>query len=143
MIDDTAIRKIIEERARAIHDRDAEAAVRYYSDDAVNFDLAPPLAYRGREATDPAELKRWFDSWSGPINLSFDQLTVHRADSVAFAHGLMRMTGRRTDGTHTDVWVRMTVGLEERDGAWRIVHEHQSFPTKMDGSGLSASDLKP
>jgi len=143
MNDDTAIRKIIEERARAIHDRDAEAVLRFYSDDVVNFDLAPPLAYRGRAATDPAELKRWFDSWSGPIKLTFDQLTVHRADNVAFAHGLMRMTGLRTDATRTDVWVRMTVGLEERDGAWKIVHEHQSFPTKMDGSGLSASDLKP
>jgi uncharacterized protein (TIGR02246 family) len=143
MIDDTAIRKIIAERARAIHDRDAEAAVRYYSDDVVNFDLAPPLAYRGREATDPAELKSWFDSWGGPINLTFHQLAVHRADGVAFAHGLMRMTGPRTDGTQTDVWVRITLGLVEHDGAWRIVHEHQSFPTKMDGSGLSASDLKP
>ena len=51
MTDDPAIRKIIEEPARAIHDRDAEAAVRYYSDDVVNFDLAPPLAHRGREAT--------------------------------------------------------------------------------------------
>jgi uncharacterized protein (TIGR02246 family) len=137
------IRSLIEERARAIHDRHAEAVLHYYSEDVVNFDLAPPLAYRGREATDPAELKRWFESWSGPINLSFEQLTVHRADKVAFAHGLMHMTGPRNDGTHTDVWVRMTVGLEERDGTWRIVHEHQSFPTRMDGSGLSASDLTP
>ena len=142
MDDDSAILKIIKQRARAIHDRDAEAALAYYSDDVVNFDLAPPLAYRGREAINPAELKLWFESWSGPINLSFDQLTVHRSDGVAFVHGFMRMTGRRADGTDTDVWVRMTMGLEHRDGAWTIVHEHQSFPTKMDGSGLSASELK-
>lgn len=143
MIDDTAIRELIEARARAIHDRDAETTVGYYADDVVLFDLPPPLAYRGREATDPAELARWFDSWSSPIDLTFDDLTVHRAGTVAFAHALMRMTGQRTDGTRTDVWVRMTIGLEEREGVWKIVHEHQSFPTRMDGSGLSASDLTP
>jgi ketosteroid isomerase-like protein len=143
MSDDTGIRKVIEDRATAIRNRDADAAVRYYSEDAVNFDLAPPLAYRGPEATDPAELRGWFESWSGPIGLTFDRLEIHHADEIAFVHGLMRMTGPRVDGSQTDVWVRITLGLEKQDGTWRIVHEHQSFPTKMDGSGLSASDLKP
>jgi ketosteroid isomerase-like protein len=143
MTDDEAIEHIILDRARAIYERNAADAVSFYADDVVNFDLAPPLAYRGHEATSPAELQSWFDSWTGPINLSFNQLIIRTGGDVAFAHGLMRMTGPRTDGTQTDVWARMTICLEQRDGGWKIVHEHQSFPTKMDGSGLSASDLRP
>jgi len=143
MSDETAIRKRLEERALAIGAKDARAALRYYSDDVVNFDLAPPLAQRGREATDPAELQGWFDTWDGPIGLEFDQLDVRAAGDLAFAFGLLHMTGKRTDGSDTDIWARFTACLERRSGAWMIVHEHQSFPTMMDGSGKSASDLRP
>lgn len=143
MSEEAEIRALIEERANAIRNKNAIAAVVFYSDDVVNFDLAPPLAFRGDEATDPHELQVWFDSWVGPIGLSFDRLIVRCAGDVAFAHGLLHMTGLRTDSTETDVWARMTLCLERRTGSWKIVHEHQSFPTLMDGSGLSASGLKP
>ncbi len=143
MTDETEIRKIIEDRAAAIHRKDARAALAFYAEDVVNFDLAPPLAYRGPEATDPRELQDWFDSWDGPIGLAFDHLTVRISGDAAFAHGLLHMTGWRTDGSETDVWARMTLCFERSDGICKITHEHQSFPTRMDGSGLSASDLKP
>ena len=138
-----AIRKLLEQRARLIGEKNAEGAVRFYADDVVNFDLAPPLAYRGRDATDPGELQRWFDTWQGPIGMTFDQLDIRVSGDLAFAFGFLHMTGRRTDRSVTDAWARVTVGLERRSGEWRIVHEHQSFPTRMDGSGKSASDLKP
>ncbi len=143
MSEEAAIRQIISDRAQGIYARNAEAAISFYADDIVNFDLAPPLAYRGHEANNPAELQSWFDSWTGPIKLSFTELQIHTGGDVAFAHGLMRMTGPRVDDTNTDVWARMTLGFERRNGDWKIVHEHQSFPTKMDGSGLSAFDLQP
>ena len=38
-------------------------------------------------------MKSWFDRWSGALKLTFDQLTVHRNDRVAFSHGSMHMTG--------------------------------------------------
>ena len=55
----------------------------------------------------------------------------------------IHMAGKRTDGSYTDMWARFTTCLERRAGAWMIVHEHQSFPTMMDGSGKAASGLKP
>jgi ketosteroid isomerase-like protein len=62
---------------------------------------------------------------------------------LRLAFGFLHMTGNRTHGSRTDIWARFTAGLERRSGEWMIVHEHQSFPTMMDGSGKSASDLKP
>jgi ketosteroid isomerase-like protein len=53
------------------------------------------------------------------------------------------MTGKRTDGTETDVWVRATIGCQKVDSRWRIVHEHASVPLYMDGSARAALDLKP
>ena len=114
MSDETAIREQFEERARALYSKDAQAAVRHYAEDIVNFDLAPPLAQRGREATDPAVLQEWFDSWDGPIGMAFDQVEIRTAGDLAFAFGFLHMTGRRTDGSQTDVWARFTVCLERR-----------------------------
>ena len=141
--DETAIRTQLDERARALYNKDAEAAVRHYAGDIVNFDLAPPLAQRGHEATDPAVLQGWFDSWDGPIGIVFEQVDIRAAGDLAFAFGFLHLTGNRTDGSQTDVWARFTLCLERRGDEWKIVHEHQSFPTKMDGSEKSASDLKP
>jgi ketosteroid isomerase-like protein len=143
MTDTSAIIRVLEERGAAIREKDARKAVSYYADDIVNFDLAPPLSYRGSEATNPQELQNWFDSWTRAIGIDFDRLTVRTEGNLGFAHGYLHLTGPRTDGSETDVWARMTACLEQRNGAWKIVHEHQSFPTKMDGSGLSASDLRP
>ena len=143
MSDEIAIRERLEERARAIGNKDAKAAVGYYADEVVNFDLAPPLAHRGREATDPAALQGWFDTWDGPITLEFSQLKVRATGDLGVAFGFLHMAGKRTDGFNTDIWARFTACLERQSGEWMIVHEHQSFPTMMDGSGKSASDLRP
>lgn len=137
------IRSLLEIRAGHIHDKNAEGALEYYGEDVVNFDLAPPLAYRGSEAINPAGLREWFDSWNGPIGLTFDQLEIRVTNDLGFAFGFMHLVGKRTDGSETNVWARITVGLERRSGGWKIIHEHQSFPTMMDGTEKSATHLQP
>ena len=143
MNDEATIRSKLEERALAIHAKDPAAALRFYAEDIVNFDLAPPLAQRSTEATDPAFLRQWFDTWDGSVGIAFDQVKVRATGGLAFAFGFLHLTGKRTDGSKTDAWARFTVCLERRRDEWLIVHEHQSFPTRMDGSERSATDLKP
>jgi ketosteroid isomerase-like protein len=63
--------------------------------------------------------------------------------NLAVAFGLSRMTGVKTDGTEVDSWSRRTVVLRHIAGAWKIVHEHSSFPMAMDGSGRAVTDLLP
>jgi hypothetical protein len=36
-----------------------------------------------------------------------------------------------------------TFVLSKSTKEWEIVHEHHSYPTRMDGSGLAAIDLHP
>jgi ketosteroid isomerase-like protein len=55
-------------------------------------------------------LEEWFLTFRGPVGYEIRDLSITAADEVAFCHGLNRISGARTDGTETDVWVRATGG---------------------------------
>jgi uncharacterized protein (TIGR02246 family) len=142
MNDDIRIRQLVQDWATAIRAKDVDRAVSYYAPDVISFDLAPPLQYTGADAI-RGGLAQWFPTWVGPIGYEIRDLAITVGGDVAFSRSLNHMTGKRTDGTETDVWVRATVGFRKADGTWRIVHEHASVPLYMDGSERAALDLKP
>lgn len=98
--------------------KDADAFVRPFADDVVNYDLAPPLAQRGKEATDPTGMREWYATWDGPIRTELGDLTIRTSGELAFCHDHFHMSGKRTDGKHTDTWARSTVCQEKRSGTW-------------------------
>jgi PhnB protein len=139
--DKTAIRAVIEDIERAMHDRDARAVFAHYTSDAMIFDLAPPLV--SATGTDPAKLDAWFDGWQGPIERMARDLAVTVDRDLAFAHGLSRTSATTKDGRRVVFWTRFTLGLMRIGGQWKIVHEHESVPFHMDGSFRAAIDLEP
>jgi ketosteroid isomerase-like protein len=141
--DQAAIRDVIAEREAGIRSRDVRQVMQVHTTDPVIFDLAPPLQLKGPDALDPTALEDWFATWTGPIGLEHHDLAVTAAGDLAFAHCLVHLTGSRTSGDETDVWVRQTLGLRRLGEVWRIVHEHTSVPFYMDGSYRAAVDLKP
>ena len=122
---------------------DTRANVNAMDADVVVFDLQPPLVYRGEQARDIEGLNAWFATWRNGVivHLADPQLMIDGNLAVAF--GLSRMTGVKTDGTKVNSWSRRTVVLRHIAGAWKIVHEHASFPMAMDGSGRAVTDLLP
>ena len=134
------IRALIRSHHTAIRDHDAAGALAAYARDPVLYDLAPPLRLR---TSGPEELEAWFATWSGPIALKHDDLHVEIDGDLALAYGFLHMTGRRTDGEVTDLWMRQTLALRNIAGEWRIAHEHTSVPFHMDGSYRAAIDLEP
>lgn len=139
-VEEEAIIAMLMMRAAAIGEKNAKDALSYDTDDSVEFSLAPPLVYHGK---DQVSLQDWFDTWEGPIggDVSDAQLTV--GGDVAFWSGLLHMTGTKTDGAHVDLWFRQTYGLVKQDGRWMVAHQHASVPFAMDGSGRALVDLKP
>jgi PhnB protein len=137
--DKRAIRAAIEDRAAALRSKDVKALSRVGTRDNVVYSLAPPLVSNGGLEG----VRAWFASWDGPMGYEMRDLEVSAGERVAFAHCLAHMTGRRTDGTSTDLWFRLTLGLEKRGEGWKISHEHHSTPFLMDGSFRAAIDLKP
>lgn len=140
--DETQIRAIIEDYAEGLRNKDAGRCVSHYTEDVVQFDLAPPLEYRGKD-TLRNNLTEWFKSFDGPIGAEVSELKITPATDIAFAHSLNHITGKRRNGEQTDVWVRVTLGFEKIDGEWVVNHEHVSVPFYMDGSLRAAVDLKP
>jgi ketosteroid isomerase-like protein len=141
--DETAIRSLLDQQSRATSSKDTVGSLAAFAADVVKYDIAPPLSQRGAEANDPKALEQWFASWRGPIGLELTDVTVRCAGDLAFCYGFLHMSGTRTDGEQTDIWIRSTICLEKRAGAWQIVHEHTSVPLRMDGSGKAATDLEP
>jgi ketosteroid isomerase-like protein len=139
-IEEAEIRNLVEAWAASIRAKDVKGVVLRTWSQSVGFYLAPPL--RG-DAPLEKSLGEWFASFAVPIGYEVRDLKVHVGDDVAFCHSLNRISGRRTDGMETDVWIRETMGFCKIDGKWLIAHEHESVPFYMDGSNRAALDLKP
>ncbi|SDF63343.1 Ketosteroid isomerase homolog [Dyadobacter soli] len=128
----------------AIISKDVDASIQVFARESVMYLLNPPLRFKTSENAPGAPgIKEWFDTFEGPIQLSYQELEVTASDQVAFCHSLDHLKGMRTDGTYTNMWYRETLGFQKIDGQWKVAHQHQSFPMYMDGSGKAASDLKP
>jgi uncharacterized protein (TIGR02246 family) len=136
------IRALIEDRVRAINEKDVEALVAKAAPGIVSFDALPPLQRVGSEAI-RTRLQEWFGRYDGPIGYEVRDLHITAGDDIAFAHYLYHVTGTMTNGKTVDMWVRTTTGLQKTDdGVWAIAHEHNSIPFDAE-SGKASIDLTP
>jgi PhnB protein len=138
--DQAAIRAIFGDRTNALFGKVADLAVKHFAADAVSYDLDPPLQHLG---PDKGALQAWFDTWDGPIGWAMGDLAVDVGGDIAIARGLGHMTGTKTSGEKVDLWTRVTIGFVRRGAEWKITHQHNSVPFRMDGSFKAAVDLKP
>jgi uncharacterized protein (TIGR02246 family) len=136
------IRARLDEWAKAVCAKDVEGVISNYGPDILLFDLAPPLQYQGTN-TCRVNWAEWFATFQGPVGYQINELRITSSNDVAFCHSLNRIHGTRTDGEHTDVWVRATLGLVKSDGRWTIRHEHYSVPFYMEPPYKASLDLKP
>jgi ketosteroid isomerase-like protein len=139
-LDEAEIRAVINAWTQGIAAKNTAKVVAQLAPEVVQFDLAPPLRVND---PDPEGLESWFATWGDAIGYEFTDLSVTAGADVAFCHGLVRLTGGRTDGSESDMWFRSTLCLRKIDGVWKIAHLHQSVPLHMDGSLRAAVDLKP
>jgi PhnB protein len=131
------VRATIAAWAAAISARDAERVVHHQSPEVAHASLAPPLRTIG---SDRAGMEAWFATWR-TLSYRFDDYVLDCAGDLAFCHGIARMAGTKTDGYEVDLSFRLTLGLHRHDGAWKIVHRHESVPFHMDGSFRAAVEL--
>jgi len=134
------VRSVIDAWAQAMRVKDAAGVVAHQTQDFVQFDLAPPLRVVG---ADPRGLEAWFATWRGQIGYKIRDLHVTVGDDVAFCHGLVHLTGNRTDGSESNVWFRNTLCLRKAGDVWKNAHGHESVPMYMDGGFKAAIDLEP
>lgn len=139
--DESQIREMLQGMHRAHWEKDAIGITAPYANDAEVFNLAPPLSHHGR---DRQQTQAWLDTWATPIEISPRDLQITVIGDFAFAHGFLHMHGTKEGAdAPVDFWMRETLCLERRRGAWQIVHEHTSVPFYMDASTRPAFDLQP
>jgi ketosteroid isomerase-like protein len=141
--DEEAICDLLDGFTRALYNKDAAGAIALFAGDAVAFDLAPPLKQDSDVMHDPARLEEWFATWKSPIVSESVERTIVVDRDVAYAYGLQRMTGTKTDGEEVELFFRATACFRRVNGEWRITHMHNSVPFAMDGSERALLDLKP
>lgn len=137
------IRALRDSLANALRAKNVDDVMSHYAAEPVLFELAPPLQIQGNERTGKQNLEQWFASFQGSIGYEIRDLHITVSHEIAFCHSLNRISGMRSNGETTDIWVRETLCFRKIDHAWKIIHEHQSVPLYMDGSNKAAIDLQP
>ena len=140
-MDEVQIRRLIEDKIKAIRAKDIDGATSNYALDVLSFDVVNPLQYSGADAI-RKRLQEWFSSFQGLIGFEIRDLSITTGADVAFCHSLNGVNGTKTDGKKIEMWWRATVCYRKVDGKWMITHEHASVPFDAK-SGLASLDLKP
>jgi uncharacterized protein (TIGR02246 family) len=125
--DDTAIRHLVENWARAVRSKNLNGILARHSPDMLMFDVPPPLQSKGLEAY----RQTWdvfFSWWQDSGVFDIREMNITAGIDVAFVTALMRCSGTETNGDKTDLDFRLTVGLRKIDGEWVVMHEHHSIP---------------
>jgi uncharacterized protein (TIGR02246 family) len=126
--DKAQIRALIEDWAKAVRAKDITGAVAHHTDDVLMFDVPPPVAVRGISA--------YRDTWppffkaltEGKGAFDIVELHITAGETVAFATALLRCGSKEELAKDYTPRLRLTLGLRKIDDAWKIAHEHHSFP---------------
>ncbi len=126
--DEELIRTLIEDWAAAVHRGDLAGVLADHATDIVMFDVPPP--YEGVRGID-AYRETWppFFEWqSRGAAFAVESLDVTAGTDVAFAYALLRCGTPQDLAERPAQRLRLTLGLQKRDGRWAVAHEHHSFP---------------
>jgi ketosteroid isomerase-like protein len=106
--DEAQIRKLIDDREKAVRARDIKGSIANIAPDIVWFDVVNPLQHVGSDAL-RKRAQEWFASFEGPIDYEIRDLSITAGDDVGFSHGLNHVSATKTDGGELDMWWRTTV----------------------------------
>jgi uncharacterized protein (TIGR02246 family) len=131
------VRNVVEGWARAVRARDIDAVVRHHASDLLMFDVVGPVRLQGLDAYRRTWIEQFFPWHGGTGRFDLVDLKVSAGADVAFATALLECEGTE-DGKKAAFTLRLTVGLEKRDGEWVVVHEHHSQPLDFDVARIGA-----
>jgi ketosteroid isomerase-like protein len=139
--DEAQIRALIDDRAKAVRDKNVNEAISRIAPDILSFDVVNPFQQTGSDES-RKRAEDWFSSFEGPIVYEIRDLSITAGHNVAFSHGLSHVSATRTDGGQLDMWWRTTVCFRKIDEKWMVTHEHNSVPFDAE-SGKASLDFKP
>lgn len=119
---ETQIRTLIESWAKAVREKDMDAAVAHHTDDMVMFDVPMPLQAKGIEEYKKTWELFFDNSPGGPGSFDVTELRITAGETVAYCHAILKIF---------DSKARLTIGMRRENGQWLIAHEHHSYPIEV------------
>lgn len=134
MSTETEIRELIAAFDAALNNKDVETLLQDYNEEIVLFDVGTQI--KGKEKY--KELwSACFPYFEDKIGSERKQMKIYVNDNLAFMHCYSRLSGMKSDDPVTKSWLRVTVCYQKVDGAWKVVHEHASFPADCESGKVS------
>ena len=135
------VRRLVEDRYRAIRAKDTDGAMAPVTENIVMFDVVEPLYHTSVKDVRRRE-QEWFDGFDGPVRVEVKDLVVSADGDTAFAYSVNRYSGDFKAGGSTDMWVRHTSCYRLKEHGWRLAHEHLSVPFDPE-TGMWSLDAQP
>ncbi len=129
--------RVLEGYKAAVHAKDVDAFVALYDTDVRVFDMWGTWSHDGLAAW-RTMAEGWFGSLgSERVLVSFHGVQTTLTPDLAVAHAFVTYQAVGADGAVLrGLDNRITLTLQPRGGAWKIVHEHSSAP--LDGNTAKA-----
>lgn len=146
--DEAQIRAHYAAISKALVERSAAGAMAGYADDVLVFDISPPMAVTGKERSERT-YDAAFEATVGPWSAEFTNMKIKIIDARhAYVTAFLHQSFTMKSGEKVKMKIRLTDILENREGNWRVVHEHISAPVDMqhgraDFNATDTGDGKP
>ena len=129
------VREMVEAWAAGVRAQDIDAVLRHHAPDLLLFDVVGPVRVQGLDAYRRTWLEEFFPWHGGTGRFDLVDLKVTCGADVAFVTALLECAGTE-EGKTVAFTLRLTIGLEKREGEWTIVHEHHSQPLDFDAARI-------
>ena len=128
MTNETQIKTLIENWAKAVRNKDIKQILAHHSNDIVMYDVPEPFQSIGIEAY----RKTWdlFFAFTKQGVFDIQELNIVADENVAFCFATMKCSNKTDTVDFVDLPFRLTIGLKKINNQWTIIHEHHSIPSK-------------
>ena len=124
------IYRIVEAYKAAVFAKDVDAFIALYDAEVCVFEMWGQWSHEGVDVW-RAVIAGWLGSLGTErVRVEMEEVRIMTGEDLAIAHAFVRYTGVSSEGHDLRAMHnRLTWGLKQQDGAWKIVHEHLSrFP---------------
>ena len=130
-----AFLQVLDTYKAAVNAKDVDTFVSLYDQDVTVFDMWGEWSYKGVEAW-----RRMVTDWFGSLGnervvVELSNAQVITEPNIAIVHAFVTFKGISAEGEALRAMQnRFTWVLKNRDGVWKILHEHSSAPIDFETS---------
>jgi ketosteroid isomerase-like protein len=123
------IQHLLEGYAATVREKNVDKFMQLYDPEVTVFDAWGVWAFKGAAARRKT-VEEWFKSLGSDTDkVTFDDVKVTLGPELALLSATGRYAAITADGTELrSLQNRFTWGLKRVGTAWKIIHEHTSFP---------------